>query len=249
MTKHNGRHASPERRVPAGSPPAVDPQRPRQRHRRLRTVSKWGAITVLACGLLGSGIGACGLAVASKHPGHPARPASQAGPPPFVAIPQGNAAPVPQPSDGERVARPVSLTIPSQGIQSKLIHLGVTKIGALQVPVSTAVAGWYTSSPRPGAIGSSIIAGHIDSISGPGVFYRLHEMKLGQKIYVKRADGSVAIFRVTALHSYLKSRFPTQGIYGATPDAELRLITCGGEFDPATGHYLSNVIVFASLVR
>jgi Sortase domain len=249
MTKNNGRHASPERRVPAGSPPAAGPQRPRQRHRRLRTVSKWSAITVLGCGLLGSGIGACGLAVASKHPGHPARPASQAGPPPFVAIPQGKAAPVPDPSGGEKVARPVSLAIPAEGISTTLIHLGITKSGALQVPATTAVAGWYTSSPRPGAIGSSIIAGHIDSLAGAGIFYRLHLMKRGEKIYVKRADGSVAIFRVTELHSYLKSRFPTQGIYGPTPDAELRLITCGGQFDSATGHYLSNVIVFATLIR
>jgi hypothetical protein len=247
MTKMDGRHVSPERRVPAGSPPAAGPQRPR--HRRLRTVSKWSAITVLACGLLGSGIGACGLAVASKHPGHPARPASQAGPPPFVAIPQGKAAPVPDPSGGEKVARPVSLAIPAEGISTTLIHLGITKTGALQVPATTAVAGWYTSSPRPGAIGSSIIAGHIDSLAGAGIFYRLHLMKRGEKIYVKRADGSVAIFRVTELHSYLKSRFPTQGIYGPTPDAELRLITCGGQFDSATGHYLSNVIVFASLIR
>src|SRR5450432_2594909 len=169
MTRQNGRHVARERHVPAGPPPAVAPQRPRQRHRRLRAVSKWSAVTVLACGLLGTGIGACGLAMASKHPGHPARPASQAGPPGLVAVPQGRAAPVPQPSDGEKVARPVSLSIPAIGVQTNLIRLGITSSHELQVPVSAAVAGWYTFSPRPGGIGSSIIAGHIDSLAGPGI--------------------------------------------------------------------------------
>ncbi len=117
------------------------------------------------------------------------------------------------------------------------------------MPASTAVAGWYTFSPRPGAIGSSIIAGHIDSLLGPGIFYHLRLIKLGKRIFVRRTDGSLAIFRVTAKHMYLKSRFPTEDVYGPTPTPQLRLITCGGTFDPATGHYLSNVIVFATLVK
>ncbi|HXJ26434.1 MAG TPA: sortase, partial [Streptosporangiaceae bacterium] len=100
-----------------------------------------------------------------------------------------------------------------------------------------------------GSIGSAIIAGHIDSRGGPGVFYRLHTMRIGQKIYIRRADHSLAVFRVTALRSYLKSQFPAQGIYGPAPTPQLKLITCGGAFDAATGHYLSNVIVFATLIR
>ncbi len=163
-------------------------------------------------------------------------------------MPLGKAAPVPQPSDGEKVPRPVSLTIPSIGVRTSLIRLGVTPSGALQVPATTAVAGWYTFSPRPGAIGSSIIAGHIDSLSGPGVFYRLRFMQRGARVYVRRADGSLAIFRVTAKHMYPKAHFPTADVYGPTPTPTLRLITCGGAFDQATGHYLSNVIVFATLV-
>ncbi len=93
-----------------------------------------------------------------------------------------------------------------------------------------------------------MIAGHIDSYQGPGVFFRLRLMRPGQRVYVRRADGSVAVFQVTAVHTYLKSQFPTDGVYGATPNSQLRLITCGGTFDPATGHYLSNVIVYATLV-
>jgi sortase (surface protein transpeptidase) len=159
---------------------------------------------------------------------------------PIVAPPQ-SAAPRP-------VAAPVSLTIPLIGVQTQLITLGLTSAGALQVPSTTAVAGWYTGSPRPGAIGSSIIVGHIDSFSGPGVFYRLHELTAGDKVYVKRADGTLVEFRVTLVQRYLKDHFPTEDVYGPVPDAELRLITCGGTFDYATGHYLSNVVVYATEV-
>ena len=245
MSNPTGRHVSPERRVPAGPGQRTRPAGP-PRHRRLKTVSKWSAIAVLGCGLLGTGIGACGLAAAREHPGHPA--VTPSGPPPFVAIPQGKGAPVPKPAS-DHVARPVTLIIPVIGVRTRLIHLGLTRNHELQVPSSTQVAGWYTSSPRPGSIGSAIIAGHIDSRSGPGVFYRLHTMRIGQKIYIRRADHSLAVFRVTALRSYLKSQFPAQGVYGPAPTPQLKLITCGGAFDAATGHYLSNVIVFATLIR
>jgi sortase (surface protein transpeptidase) len=238
MTKPAGRHAAAARR---GAAPV-----PRQRHRRLRPVSKRGAVAVLLCGLLAIGIGACGLAAAQSHPGRPARPAGQ---PTLLPVPPGKAAPVPQPSDGEKVARPASLIIPSIGVKSSLIKLGVTASGTPQVPASVAVAGWYTFSPRPGAIGSSIIVGHIDSRLGPGIFYHLRQIKLGKRIFVKRTDGSMAVFRVTAKHMYLKSAFPTADVYGPTPTPTLRLITCGGNFDHRTGHYLSNVIVFATLIK
>jgi sortase (surface protein transpeptidase) len=157
---------------------------------------------------------------------------------PIVAAPQ-SAAPRP-------VAAPVSLTIPLIGVSTKLITLGLTSDGSLQVPATTSVAGWYTGSPRPGAIGSAIIVGHIDSVSAPGVFYRLSELRKGDQVYVMRADGTLVKFLVTAVQQYLKDQFPTRAVYGPTPDAELRLITCGGAFDYATRHYLSNIVVYAT---
>jgi sortase (surface protein transpeptidase) len=159
---------------------------------------------------------------------------------PIVAPPE-SAQPTP-------VARPLSLTIPLIGVKTELITLGLTAGGAIQVPYSTAVAGWYTGSPRPGGIGPAIIVGHIDSQTGPGVFYRLPELRAGDRVYVRRADGTTVEFRVTSVQSYLKDQFPNQTVYGPTPDAELRLITCGGAFDYATGHYLSNIVVFATEV-
>ncbi|HLK76473.1 MAG TPA: class F sortase [Streptosporangiaceae bacterium] len=163
---------------------------------------------------------------------------------PIVAVSQ-SAAPKP-------VAAPVSLTIPLIGVQTDLMTLGLKSDGELQVPPPNmvSVAGWYTGSPRPGAIGSSIIVGHIDGGGGSikGVFFRLTQLSAGDKIYVKRADGTLVEFQVTSVQQYLKDHFPTQAVYGAVPDPELRLITCDGTFDLATGHYLSNIVVYATEV-
>jgi sortase (surface protein transpeptidase) len=156
---------------------------------------------------------------------------------------------VPGGAGQRKVLAPVRLVIPAIGVNTKLIRLGITSKHTLQVPVSAAIAGWFTGGPRPGAVGTSIIAGHIDSYSGPGVFFRLRELHRGQGIYVTRANGSVARFRIIEVRTYAKDRFPTAKVYGPVPDPELRLITCGGQFDYATGAYLSNVVVYAVLVR
>jgi len=161
---------------------------------------------------------------------------------PIVAVSQ-SAAPKP-------VAAPVSLTIPLIGVQTNLMTLGLASNGTLDVPPLSmaSVAGWYTGSPRPGAIGSAIIVGHIDTTKGPAVFYRLNTLTRGDKIYVKRSDGTLVEFQVTSVQQYSKDHFPTQAVYGAVPDPELRLITCDGTFDLATGHYLSNIVVYATEV-
>jgi sortase (surface protein transpeptidase) len=203
------------------------------------------AALALAAGLVVIAGGTAGLLL-TRHSTPALRPAAAG-----VAIlpaPTGPIVAPPQSAVPGQVARPVSLTIPLIGVQTQLITLGLTAAGALQVPSTTSVAGWYTGSPRPGAIGSAIIVGHIDSITGPGVFFRLSQLRPGDKVYVRRADGTLVEFRVTSVQTYLKDRFPTEAVYGPVPDAELRLITCGGAFDPATGHYLSNVVVYATEV-
>jgi sortase (surface protein transpeptidase) len=163
---------------------------------------------------------------------------------PIVAVSQ-SAAPKP-------VAAPVSLTIPLIGVQTNLMTLGLEPDGELQVPPlnMVSVAGWYTGSPRPGAIGSAIIVGHIDGDAGnvEGVFFRLRQLSAGDKIYVKRSDGTLVEFRVTSVQQYPKDHFPTEAVYGPVPDPELRLITCGGAYDPATHHYVLNLVVYATEV-
>ena len=201
------------------------------------------AAVALAAGLMVIAAGTAGL-VLTRHSTPPMRP------PPLglygVPAPLGPFVGLSAPAQALPAARPVSLTIPLIGVKTRLVTLGLTAHGAMQVPSSTTVAGWYTGSPRPGAVGSAVIAGHIDSLTGPGVFYRLSELRVGDRVYVGQADGATVEFRVTAVRSYPKDRFPTQAVFGPTPYPQLRLITCGGTFDFATGHYLSNTVVYAT---
>lgn len=149
-----------------------------------------------------------------------------------------------------RRSLPVSVDIPAIGVHSKLLHLGVNADGSLKVPplaTSASTAAWYKYSATPGQIGAAVIEGHVDSYHGPAVFFRLGALRPGNTIDVTLADGITAIFRVTGVREYTKSKFPARIIYGATDYAALRLITCGGTFDYATGHYRSSTVVFASL--
>jgi sortase (surface protein transpeptidase) len=202
-------------------------------------------VAVVVFGLLVLALGAAGLVVLTGHPGQAADREIKAS----VAAPSGSAAPAPGSSPAPAAPAPVSLTIPAIGVHTKLTRLGITAKGTLQVPTITSVAGWYTGSPRPGEVGSAVIAGHIDSYSGPGIFYRLSDMRPGQRIYVGRANGSLAVFSVTAVQQYPKDRFPTSQVYGPAPDAELNLITCGGTFDYATRSYLSNTVVYSTEIH
>jgi Sortase domain len=146
---------------------------------------------------------------------------------------------------------PVSVAIPAIGVDSRLLYLGLNSDGTIQVPslqTSSDEAAWYKYSVTPGQVGASVIEGHVDSYQGPAVFFRLGALQPGDVIDVTLADGVTAIFRVTGVREYLKSNFPAKTIYSANDYAALRLITCGGAFDYATGHYLSSTVVFASLV-
>jgi sortase (surface protein transpeptidase) len=200
-------------------------------------------LTAVAGGVLAAVVGVTGLFTLRARPADIPRPVAALG-----TVPSGAAVALPGPSATQPAALPVTLTIPAIDVRTTLIKLGVTAQGTLQVPTSTAVAGWYTGSPRPGDVGSSIIAGHIDSHLGPGVFFRLRLLRRGNLVYVREAGGRLAVFRVTLVRMYPKNQFPTRAVYGPSPDAELRLITCGGVFDHATGSYLSNVVAYTTEV-
>jgi Sortase domain len=178
------------------------------------------------------------------HARHSGRPALAEGAIPHVAVPTGRPAALASAAGGHRVPRPLYLVVPAIGVQSRLIRLGNAANGAVQVPPTTSVAGWYTSSARPGAIGPAIILGHVDSYRGPGIFFRLRWLHRGDKIFVMRGGGSVAVFIITKVARYLKSEFPAKAVYGPVRFSAIRLVTCGGVFDRAMGHYLSNVVVY-----
>ncbi|MBO0817607.1 MAG: class F sortase [Actinobacteria bacterium] len=150
-----------------------------------------------------------------------------------------------------RRSLPVSVDIPAIGVHSALLRLGVKADGTMQVPPVQRrpnTAAWYKYSVTPGQIGTSVIEGHVDTRQGPAVFFRLGALRPGDLVKVRLADGITAIFRVTGVRQYQKSKFPAETVYRRTRFAGLRLITCGGAFDYATSQYLSSTVVFAFLV-
>jgi Sortase domain len=138
------------------------------------------------------------------------------------------------------------IRIPSIGVDTSLIPRRLNPDRTLKVPKAWGVAGWFEGGPFPGEPGPAVVVGHVDSTSGPAVFYRLRELHRGDVIVVWRKGGIRSRFRVESLRWFPKSAFPTQLVYGATATPALRLITCGGAFDQSTGHYVDNLVVFAS---
>jgi sortase (surface protein transpeptidase) len=143
-------------------------------------------------------------------------------------------------------SEPIAVSIPRIHVRSRLVPLGLKDNGAMETP-DPADVGWYSRGPSPGALGPAVIAGHV-TWNGPAVFYRLGTMRRGDHVSVTRKDGKTAVFTVTRVAQFSKSRFPTREVYGRIDHAGLRLITCGGTYDAARSRYLDNVVVFARLV-
>jgi hypothetical protein len=215
-------------------------------------------VAVVAGVLAASGATAIAVAVAAqKHaPQPPLSAAGSLGPSAVsVATPVAPSSTVTVPKVVGPVlpaSKPVAMDIPAIGVRSVVQYLGLTAQHTLQVPAPGPhynEAAWYKYSSTPGALGPAVISGHVDSAAqGPSVFYKLGELRRGDKVLVTRADDLVAVFRVDGVRRYPKDHFPTRLVYGNTDHAALRLITCGGSFDSSTGHYLDNIVVFASLV-
>jgi len=143
---------------------------------------------------------------------------------------------------------PTSLEIPAIGVNTgELDDLGLTPSGAMDVPEGASTAGWFALSPVPGEVGPSVLAAHVNYDGVPGVFARLHEMKVGDTAVVRRSDGTPVRFTAYRVERFSKSAFPTADVYGNTAGPELRLITCGGDFDRAAHSYRDNVVVFARM--
>lgn len=146
---------------------------------------------------------------------------------------------------------PVSIDIPSIKVHAKVISLGLNPDGTVAVPPLTTpmVTGWYDKGPTPGEPGAAAILGHVDADKvGPAVFYDLGNMRPGAKIFVQLSSGRTAIFETYSIALFAKAKFPTDRVFGYTSWPTLRLITCGGVFDPKTGHYLGNIVAFASYI-
>lgn len=148
-------------------------------------------------------------------------------------------------------ADPASIEIPAIGVSAKIIARGLNPDGSIAVPPlkTPFVTSWYDRGPTPGEPGAAVILGHVDADGvGPAIFYKLGDLRPGNRIFVRLRNGRTAVFETYSVALYLKTRFPTSRVYGYTSWPTLRLVTCGGEFDPRTGHYLGNTVAFASYV-
>jgi sortase (surface protein transpeptidase) len=144
------------------------------------------------------------------------------------------------------VAVPVRVRIPAVRVDSALERVGRATDGTMEQPSGGKTAAWYAQGPRPGQPGPAVIIGHVDWDKAPAVFFLLSQLRPGHAVYVDRADGTTAAFRVTGSKRVAKSRFPTEAVYAPSLEPSLRLVTCGGSFDYAVGSYRDNVIVFAT---
>jgi sortase (surface protein transpeptidase) len=146
---------------------------------------------------------------------------------------------------------PVSIRIPAISVDAPVMKVGDDATGTVQVPPldDHNLTGWYRYGPAPGQRGAAVILGHVDSLTGISVFYYLKDLHAEDRVYVTLADGKIAVFAVDGVQKVTKDAFPTASVYGKAGYPSLRLITCGGPFDAATGHYLDNIIVYAHLIK
>ena len=150
-----------------------------------------------------------------------------------------NPAPIPPRSS----ARPTVVSIPAVGLTARIVPVGLTGTGAIAVP-NPSVAGWYRLDPTPGDDGPVVLVGHVDTIDGPAVFYRLTAVHVGDAVLVIRADGSRAHFIISRVTVVKKTAFPGRAVFAPTSGADIRLITCTGQFDPSSHHYVDSLIAW-----
>ncbi|MBA8792496.1 hypothetical protein FHX74_000090 [Friedmanniella endophytica] len=188
----------------------------------------------------------CGTSEAPTS-GAPTPVATSSVPSPTSSAPTSPAPSGPAPLPKERQVSVTSVRIGSIGLKTaSLEKLALLSNGELAAPKNPDRAGWFAGGTVPGQVGPAVIAGHIDSKTGPAVFFELRLVSKGDQIKVGLSDGRTVTFRVDRVITTAKKGFPTDEVFGPTPDAELRLITCGGPYDRTVQSYLDNTIVFAT---
>lgn len=207
-------------------------------------------ITVAGCG--GGPQEATARADATVEAREPVSAPAQAPAPSAPSTPSAEPSPAPSTSpqlrDFPDGIEPARVRIPSIGVDADVIELGQLDDGSLETPEDFSETGWWRGGPRPGQLGAAVIAGHVDSTSGPAVFYELRNLREGDRIVLTDGGGRKVRFTVDRLEQHPKADFPTRSVYGYTRQPSLRLVTCGGQFDSGRRSYVDNIVVFARLV-
>lgn len=143
---------------------------------------------------------------------------------------------------------PERVAIQAIGLDEPLVELGLLTDGQMEVPSDYDDVGWFAGGGRPGGHGPSVLAGHVDSTTGPAVFDGLRRLSWGDVVAITSAAGEEAHYRVTSTGEFSKDDFPTVDVFGATAADTVRLITCSGDFDAAVGSYDRNYVVFGERI-
>lgn len=205
----------------------------------LRSTTWWAAHTAV---LLLAGWGATHL--------QPAGGSFSGGPPPLpnpvLAGPPRRATNLPT---LERLA-PYKMVVKKISLWAMIDEIGMRPDGRIETPPYPKAdrAAWYRNGPTPGEPGPAVILGHVDSKDRIAAFFYLSKVRPGDRIEIVRADRSTAVFEVDSVEQFAKADFPTARVYGPTPEATLRLVTCGGRYHAKTQSYPDNVVVFATMV-
>ncbi|MFC9245828.1 class F sortase [Streptomyces sp. NPDC057136] len=168
------------------------------------------------------------------------------------AAPSASAAPRPSASAADPAlprSAPKRLSIAEIAVNAPFTQLSIGPSGQLNAPPAddANLVGWFQGGATPGERGTSVVAGHLDTKTGPAVFLLLGALKPGNMVDITREDGIVARFKVDSVETFSKARFPNERVYADTPSPQLRLITCGGKYDKEAKDYKDNVVVFAHL--
>lgn len=141
--------------------------------------------------------------------------------------------------------KPESLKIPAIGVDTSVQHLGTTETGEMAVPDNIDEVSWFSPGYQPGQNGRAVIAGHVDGIDGPAVFWDLSELQPGDEITVE-GEGRQLIYKVHTMESVPLDEADVPNIFGYSSSPELVLITCSGTYDFSRGTREERLVVYAS---
>lgn len=147
------------------------------------------------------------------------------------------------------VLSPRVLVIPKINVMAAVEEVGLDDEGKMDVPQDVFGVGWYNLGFKPGERGNAVIAGHLDSTTGPAVFYDLDLLETGDKLIVTNSAGRDLTFVVTGKASFAFDQFPLEEVFGANDKNRLNLITCGGIFDRSTKNYSQRLVVYSELIQ
>lgn len=201
------------------------------------------AIVILLSTIAGIGLGLAIVRRGFSPVGNISAPAAPLSFVPAISLPEAPPSPSASP-----LPAPVVLTIPKLGVNAGVEQVGLDNQQRMDVPKDPMNVGWYKYGPVPGQAGNAVMDGHLDSDTGPAVFFRLQHLVAGDIFTVTNAVGKTSRFRITSIDNYIFDQVPMDQVFGPADIPRLNLITCGGSFDRASKNYSHRLVVYSEKI-